>query len=162
MPKLLQKRRIQKTNQFLIRSSRKLNRHEHLREREVPMFPEMAMELDRLRAITDGDQEFVINRYSNRAGGVNLVQPFNTIARRAGIGNIVRPFDNMRASRATEIKRDYGAKAESLWLGHSQEVAKKFYLMVTEEVYAAAVAGKKVDRTVVKAMPEHLSDDRQE
>ena len=50
----------------------------------------------------------------------------------------------MRASRATEIERDYGAKAESLWLGHSQKVAKKFYLMVTEDIYDAAVAGKRV------------------
>ena len=131
--------------------SPKLKQHEHLREREVPMFPEMVTELERLQAITDGDQEFVINRYSNRDGGVNLVQPFNTIARRAGIGNVVRPFDNMRASRATEIERDYGAMAESLWLGHSQDVAKKSYLMVTEEVYAAAVAGKKVKESVSKA-----------
>jgi len=49
----------------------------------------------------------------------------------------------MRASRATEIERGYGAKAESVWLGHSQEVAKKSYLMVTEEAYAAA-AGNRV------------------
>ena len=60
--------------------SPKLNPHKHLREREVPMFPEMVTELDRLRVMTDGDQEFVINRYNSRDGGVNLVQPLNTTA----------------------------------------------------------------------------------
>jgi len=50
----------------------------------------------------------------------------------------------MRASRATEVEREYGAKAESVWIGHSEEIAKKHYLMVTEEVYIAAAAGKRV------------------
>ena len=108
--------------------------------------------------MVDGDQEFIINRYSNRDGGVNLVQPFNTIARRAGIGDVIRPFDNMRASRATEIERDYGAKAESVWLGHSQKVAKKFYLMVTADIYDAAFAGEKVVSSVSKAELELLPE----
>ena len=132
--------------------SPKLNPHEHLREREVPLFSEVDSELQKLQSLPgNADREYVINRYSNREN-VNLVQPFTTIATRAGIGKIVRPFDNMRASRATEIERDYGAKAESLWLGHSQEEAKKSYLMVTEEVYAAAVAGHKVVESVAQAV----------
>jgi integrase len=119
--------------------SPKLNAHEHLREREVPLFAEVVEELDKLRSMQcNEDREFVINRYTNREQ-CNLCQPFDTIAERAGIGKIVRPFDNMRASRSTEVHRDYGAKAESVWLGHSQEVAKKCYLMVTDDVYAAAV-----------------------
>jgi len=122
--------------------SPKLNPHEHLREREVPLFAKVLEELDKLRLTLGSEgQEYIINRYSNREM-VNLVQPFTMIAIRAGIGQIVRPFDNMRASRATEVERDYGAKAESVWLGHSIEEAKKSYLMVTEEVYAAAAAGR--------------------
>jgi integrase len=126
--------------------SPKLNRYKHLREREVPLFPEVLEELDRLQAITDGSREFVINLNNGSREGVNLVQPFTTIAKRAGIGKIVRPFDNMRASRATEVERDYGAMAESLWLGHSMKTAKDFYLFVPEEVSAAAVAGKEVSK----------------
>ena len=83
------------------------------------------------------NQESVINRYS-RHGNVNLVSPLNKIAEKAGIGKIVRPFDNMRASRTTEIYREYGAMAESLWLGHSKEIAKECYLMVTEDDYTKA------------------------
>jgi integrase len=152
---------VGKDGRFFRVFSPKLNHYKHLREREVPLFPEVLTELDRLRATTDGDQEFVINRYSNREG-VILVQPFTTIAKRAGIGKIVRPFDNMRASRATEIERDYGAMAESLWLGHSMKTAKDFYLMVTEDVITAAVAGTKVAKTVSIAAQEPLPEFTQE
>ena len=72
-----------------------------------------------------------------------MITPFIKIAVLAGIGKIVRPFDNMRAGRATEVARDYGVKAESVWIGHSEEIAKKHYLMVTGEDYAA-VASKRV------------------
>ena len=118
--------------------SPKLNQHEHLREREVALFPKVLEELDKLRSILGNEgQEFIINRYSNREV-INLVQPLTKIAERAGIGRIVRPFDNMRASRSTEIFNKYGAKVESAWIGHSEKIANKCYLMVTDADYDAA------------------------
>ena len=118
--------------------SPKLNRHEHLRNREVPLFPLLQSELNKLRSIPGNEeQEYVINRYSRNAG-VDLMRPFTKIAVKAGIGKIVRPFDNMRASRSTEVHREYGSFAESIWLGHSKEVARSCYLMVTEDDYARA------------------------
>jgi integrase len=124
-------------NRFHVYSP-KLNPHEHLRDREVPLFPLLLAELDTLRSIPDNEgQEYVINRYSNREV-INVVHPFTKIAERAGIGRIARPFDNMRASRATEVHREYGAIAESVWLGHSKKIASECYLMVTDEDYDAA------------------------
>jgi integrase len=125
----------------------KLKRYKQLYKREVPLFPEVLEELDKLR-LTPGNEnrEFVINHYSNRES-VNLVQPFNTIAIRAGIGKVVRPFDNMRASRSTEVERKYGAKAESVWLGHSPKVAKECYLMITDDDYDAASGQMAVQST---------------
>ena len=118
--------------------SPKMNPHEHLRNREVPLFPLLLTELDKLRSIPGNEeQEYVINCYS-RNGRVNFGLPFNKIAKRAGIGKIVRPFDNMRASRSTEVHREFGSFAESIWLGHSQAIAKECYLMVTDEDYARA------------------------
>ena len=35
----------------------------------------------------------------------------------------------------------FRSKKESLWIGHSEKIAMKFYLMVTDEDYAIA-AGK--------------------
>jgi len=137
--------------------SPKLNPHEHLRDREVPLFAEVLTELHKLRLMPGNEgQEYIINRYSNREK-VNLVEPFTTIATRAGIGKIVRPFDNMRASRSTEVHREYGAKAESVWIGHSEKIAMECYLMVMDEDYAAA-AGRRVIGSVAKAEPEHLPE----
>ena len=86
--------------------SPKLNRHEHLRNREIPLFPILGTELDKLRSIPGNEEEeYVINRYS-RNGCAVLVAPLDKIAVKSGIGKIVRPFDNMRASRSTEVHRE--------------------------------------------------------
>ena len=131
-------------NRFHVYSP-KLNSHEHLRDREVPLFPLLLTELDRLR-LGNGDEEYVINRFRDRQK-VSLGKPFTDIAVKAGIGRIVRPFDNMRASRSTEVHRDYGEKAESVWLGHSEKIAKECYLNVTDEDFDAAASGQKKKRT---------------
>jgi hypothetical protein len=105
---------------------------------EVPLFPLLAEELYKLRSIPDSEnQEYVINRYSDRKR-LNVAHSFTKIAERAGLGKIVRPFDNMRASRATEVYDEWGAKKESLWIGHSEKIAMKCYLMVTDDDYAEA------------------------
>ena len=118
-----------------------LNSHEHLRDREVPLFPLLLTELDKWR-LGNEDEEYVINRFSDRQRA-SVVRPFNVIAVRAGIGKIPRPFDNMRASRATEIHREFGEKAESVWLGHSKKIATECYLMITDEDYDTAASGQK-------------------
>ena len=120
----------------------------------------LAGELEKLRAIPGNeDQEYVINRYPNREE-INLVTQFNRIAEKAGIGKISRPFDNMRATRATEVHNKWGAKKESIWIGHSVKEALDSYLMVTDDDYAIA-AGKKtiklVDKTEVKSTSEVTS-----
>ena len=127
---------------FYVRNA-KLKRIERLYKRAVPLFGEVLTELDKLRSIPGHEEEkYVINRYS-RNGCAVLVAPLDKIAVKSGIGKIVRPFDNMRASRSTEVHRDYGAMAESLWLGHSKEIAKECYLMVTDDDYAKAAGQKK-------------------
>jgi integrase len=132
--------------------SPKLKGHKRYK-REVPLFPEVLEELDRLRSIPGNeDREFIINRYSNRKS-VGLWAPVITIFVRAGIGEIPRPFDNMRMSRSNEIRQQYGTKLESLWIGHTRKTADQYYTVATAEDYAIAV-GKKVatweqDRTVL-------------
>lgn len=107
------------------------------RDRKVPLFPELRKELEALRDRDKGKKpEFVINRY--RDPKTNLGTRITEIAKSAGVGPIPRPFDNMRASRSTEIDREYGPKAESLWIGHSAKTAFKHYLMVLEEDFARA------------------------
>ena len=102
-------------------------------KRILPLFPELRTILEELFSVS-GSEEFVINIY--RSQKTNLGTPFTRIAKKAGLGKIPRPFDNMRASRATEIYRKYGAKLESIWIGHSSKVAFRHYLMVTDDDYA--------------------------
>ena len=138
----------------------KLEQYEGKYRRETPIFPKLATELEKLRAIPGNEnQEFVINRYPDREE-INLGTQFARIAKRAGIDKIPRPFDNMRATRATEIHNKYGAKKESFWIGHSAKEAFDSYLMVTDDDFAIA-AGKKtiklVDKTKVNSTPEVAS-----
>ena len=71
----------------------------------------------------------------------NVRNQFQVIARRAGLGEIICPFDNMRMSRSNEVERQFGSKKESLWIGHSEKVMLKYYLVLEDEDCTEA-AGK--------------------
>ena len=51
---------------------------------------------------------------------------------------LVRPFDNMRMSRSNGVERKFGSKKESLWIGHSEKVMVKHYLVLEDEDFAEA------------------------
>lgn len=106
--------------------------------RYVQLFPEVRRELEALRLTYQNgkEPEFVINRY--RDAKQNIITQFDRIAESAGIEKIPRPYDNMRASRATEVYAEFGAKNEEAWLGHSKKIAMKHYLMVRQGDYAKA------------------------
>ncbi|MDR0328279.1 MAG: tyrosine-type recombinase/integrase [Planctomycetaceae bacterium] len=124
-------------NRFRVRSS-KTERHERHRERIVPLFPELRVELDRHFFSLDEteDNEFVIEQY--RRSSWNLGTPFQLIAQRAGLGTIVRPFDNMRMSRSNEVLNRWGQAKESLWIGHSAKVMQDHYLRLSDADFSEA------------------------
>ena len=117
--------------------SPKTERHEGHQRRLVPLFPELRAELEKHYSLdeTKGN-EFVIECYQNSSWSLHPV--FQTIAKRAGLGKIVRPFDNMRMSRSNEVERKFGSKKENLWIGHSDKVMIKHYLVLEDEDYAKA------------------------
>ena len=121
---------------FTVRSP-KTERHEHCRERVVPLFAELRTELKRHFSI-DGTEsnEFVIQGLQGTDW--MLYAPFQKIARNAGLGEIKRPFDNMRTSRSNEIRRRWGETKESLWIGHTKEISKKHYLDLDDKEFAEA------------------------
>ena len=136
--------------------SPKLKRHENY-ERMVPLFPEVADELRKLLSIPGNeDQEYVINRYPNRARS-NMGMMFDRIAKRAGIDEkIPRPFDNLRASRSKEIRNKHGSEVESAWIGHSVEIAEEYYDMVTDDDYSIATSERSLT-PVVEQIPEVIA-----
>jgi integrase len=123
-------------NRFVVRSP-KTEHHEGHRERIIPLFPELRSELERHFSLDEAkENEFVIQGLQNSCW--NLHPAFQAIAKRAGLGTIIRPFDNMRMTRSNEVDRKFGPKKESLWIGHSEKVMKKHYLLLDEKDYAEA------------------------
>jgi len=123
-------------NRFVVRSP-KTEHHEGKDKRVVPLFPELRAELERHFSLVETKgNEFVIEHYQKTCW--NLNPPFQTIARRAGLGKVVRPFDNMRMTRSNEVERKFGPKKESLWIGHSEKVMVKHYLVMDDNDFAEA------------------------
>ena len=60
--------------------------------------------------------------------------------RLAGLERWPRLLQNLRASRAIEINREFGWIPETEWLGHTKSVAQKHYLRATAEDFDKAVA----------------------
>lgn len=123
-------------SRFFVRSP-KTEHHEGKEGRTVPIFPELKTELEALffDPASEG-REFVINRY--RDSRQNLRTTLGKIVRRAGLEMFPKPFVNMRMTRSNEVYREFGAFAESQWIGHSSRVRADHYLMLTDEDFARA------------------------
>jgi hypothetical protein len=61
---------------------------------------------------------------------------------RLGLGP--RLFHSMRASRQTELQREFSLHVVCSWLGNSPLIAQQSYLLVTEEDFAKAAGVAKV------------------
>jgi hypothetical protein len=73
----------------------------------------------------------------------NLRSEMTRLLRRAGVSGWPRLFHSMRASRQTELQRDFPLHVVCSWLGNSPRIAQQSYLLVTEDDFARA-AGPKV------------------
>jgi integrase len=102
--------------------------------RRMPLFGELRPYLE---AAFEPESEFVI--VANRSKS-NLRTQLTRIIKKAGLKPWPKLFQNLRASRSTELARDFGAFAEAEWLGHSPEVAGEFYVRATEADFARAAA----------------------
>jgi len=83
-----------------------------------------------------------------RPGGwanANLRTQLLKIMRRAGVAPWARLFHSMRASRQTELERDYPLHVVCSWLGNTEAVAKKSYLLVTDADFQKATQREPVE-----------------
>jgi hypothetical protein len=55
-----------------------------------------------------------------------------------------RLFHSMRASRQTELQREFPLHVVCSWLGNSPRIAQQSYLLVTEDDFAKAAGVAKV------------------
>jgi integrase len=126
-------------NRFLVQAL-KTERYVLHRERIVPLFQELRVELDRhFSQVKSEGNEFVIQGLQGTSW--QLMHHFRRISKKAGLGIIVRPFDNMRMSRSNEVLNRWGQAKESLWIGHSARVMRDHYLTLSDGDFSDAAGG---------------------
>ena len=135
----------------------KVEQHEGRGVRSCPLFPELRTILEQLfmeqlfeELTIDGkypsSESFVVNKPEYRAAAMcvggwanaNLRTQLIKILGRAGVAPWKRLFHSMRASRQTELERDFPRHVVCAWLGNTEVVAKKSYLLVTDADFVKA------------------------
>jgi integrase len=118
---------------------------EHLDGHEtriVPIFPEVE---PYLRAAFDaapaGTVHVLPARFHNEGYAYAGVL---RAGERASVAAWPKLFVNLRASRETELKREYPDHVVHAWIGNSKEVAEDHYLMVTDLDYERAASGQPI------------------
>jgi len=103
----------------------KLEHFEHLSHRTIPLFAELRGPLLELFGLAEPGCEYVIARH--RVGAMNLRTTFEKIIARAGLTRWPRLFQNLRASRESELMREYDLATVCRWIGNSPAVAARHY-----------------------------------
>ncbi len=124
----------------------KVEHHEGRGVRSVPIFPELAPILQAAWDAAPVCAQFVVAKQAYRdaamrEGGwanANLRTQFIKRLTKAGVAPWARLFHSMRASRQTELERQFPRHVVCAWLGNSSQVAERSYLLVTESDYALA------------------------
>ncbi len=120
----------------------KVEHHEGRGLRECPLFPELRAVLEPLRQ----KEGYVVNKPAYRAAAntgvgwrnANLRTQFLKKLKKAKVEPWARLFHSMRASRQTELERQFPLSVVCAWLGNSPKVAQKSYLLVTESDWEKA------------------------
>ncbi len=105
--------------------------------RVVPLFPELRPFLDEAFSMADDGEKWVVPRLGGEPSK-NLGTTFKRIIRRAGVEVWPKPFQNLRLSRQTELEQDFPTYVVCSWLGNTPDVARRHYLVVTEEHFGQA------------------------
>ena len=104
--------------------------------RVCPIFPELKPFLQRLSddanpGIDCPLSDSVFTRW--KSASQNLRTEFLRVLGRAGLKPWPKLFHNCRASRQTELLREFPAADVCAWLGNTQAVAMKHYAMPTAD-----------------------------
>ena len=106
--------------------------------RTIPLFPEVRTYLELAFDAAPEGAEYVIQRY--RGANCNLRTQLLRILTRVGLSAWPRLFHNLRASRETELVREYPIHVVCAWIGNSERVARRHYLQVTDADFEKATS----------------------
>jgi len=124
-----------KNSRLTVRSS-KTEHHEGGASRIVPLFPEVRDHLMAVYEQAEAGQVHVITSYRK---GCNLNPQFRRIIERAGFVPWPKTWHNLRASRQSELARDYPLHTVCAWIGNTKAIAAGHYLQVTDADWVRAV-----------------------
>jgi integrase len=124
----------------------KVEHHEGRGIRSCPIFPELRPILEEAFELADEGDKYVVAAPAYRAAArtgsgwknTNLRTELLRLMRRAGVSPWSRLFHSMRASRQTELQREFPIHVVCSWLGNSPRIAQQSYLLVTEDDFARA------------------------
>ena len=111
-------------NSIVIHSP-KTEHHEGGGSRTIPLFAELRPYLLEAFEQAEEGSEYVITAYRDTTQ--NLRTQFERIAVKAGVVMWPKPFHNMRASRESELMREYDLATVCKWIGNSPAIAAKHY-----------------------------------
>jgi len=101
------------------------HRGERFASRTIPLFPELQKPLLDLFAAGDAEAEYLFGNW--RARRTNVGTHFARIVERAGLKPWPRLLQNLRASRESELMREYDLATVCRWIGNSPAVAARHY-----------------------------------
>ena len=117
----------------------KTEHHDDDGDRVVPLFPEVKQALEELWEQTPEGTVYVLPR--NRML-TNVNPQLGRIIKRAGLKVWPKRWQNLRATRATELRRKFPAEVVTSWCRHTESIASEHYWMTTEADYQNATEFK--------------------
>ena len=126
--------------------SPKTERHEGGDVRTVPIFEELVRPLMDAFDVAREGEEYVVSELRSIT---NVNPQLRRIIERAGLEPWPRAWHNLRASRQTELVREYPINTACAWIGNSKLIASGHYLQTTDADWERAVGGSiPVDKSV--------------
>ena len=129
----------------IVVESPKTEHHPGRDRRVIPLFPELRPILEEADELAPVGAVYVVGGGYRKAAlskdgwkNCNLRTQFQRILKRAGVPSWPKPFQNLRASRETELAREFPLHVVTEWLGNTPQIALKHYLRVTDEDFAEA------------------------
>jgi integrase len=151
-------------NQIVVQSP-KTEHHPGKASRVIPLFSDLKPFLKHATAIAADGAVYVVDGDYRAAAlspsgwrNCNLRTQFERIIKRAGLKPWPRLFHAMRASRETELAKDFPLHVVTAWLGNTPRIAMKHYLQVTEADFrtAAGVGEKSGAASSDSGVPDDL------
>ena len=122
-------------NRFHIHAP-KTEHHKDKGNRVVPLFPEVRNALNELwDSLGDKASEFVL---PNIRLLTNVNPQLGRIIRNAALKVWPKRWQNLRATSATELEREFPSHVVTGWCGHTERIARQHYWMTTEQDFEKA------------------------